>query len=764
MRVNKKGLIKKGIAVGLIAAMAVVNPMQTLSPINAGAAPATAKAAEEGADPYIAEIRLEVNEHADVAIQKLEEAGYETIGQDLNEKAGSFWNDLGDQSVIMGIKRTSDEKKAIRDMKTMNMLGKYSYTGLKERIENNKQKAKETYEKLKTSLAEYSKNYAKKDLGAQTAHDLLNMYREDDSDKLLGDMFLKELDEEQIMKLLAEGNLHILANVFKSLSYAVETPDEKGNTWIERLSNVTSYNAVVKQYAKALYGTENVIGEQKAEVEAVVEADLNDVATTLLSNWGETRRIFTSSEDSEEVVEGYDGEFEDVLELLDVAESASNVEAVAFAKSYSYGKKTVYDYFTVSTATFEKNIKNLYPLAYALSEGQRGMLELTDMGTLVQAALIRNTDGSSEINDIVEAAQGTIDETEVVSVYAGVDRSIYDDDAAMTSQATANMSADARSQEEAENQKLWLKGCAIATAILFTLSAGCALASKVSSYMGSSAKSAMNKLFESTGRFAIVDYNTYNEFERKSISGEAYSSRFATLGKVLVVVSIVSAVVTAVQYYRTLHNEYNKKQLPIPEVLVDFDVEGSSGRNVVYHAVKWNRNRDDGRADRGDLNGDAAREWLALYTTKDEAMGDPILADSIITKVGDDGVPADVGNSEYAPLTMFGLKTVQNLVDSRYSYNDEVGGIYLWYMKGDASAADELIDDTEEEADEDVSAEADEETGDAADAASGAAAETTGSHISGGSIVLFVTAGAVGGFIIGVIFMYFIRRKKTVTK
>ena len=62
--------------------------------------------------------------------------GYEVIDQDLNEKAGSFWNDLGDQAVFMGIKRTDDASKAIRDMKTMNMRGKYSFTDLKNYISN----------------------------------------------------------------------------------------------------------------------------------------------------------------------------------------------------------------------------------------------------------------------------------------------------------------------------------------------------------------------------------------------------------------------------------------------------------------------------------------------------------------------------------------------------------------------------------------------------------------------------------------------------
>ena len=67
-------------------------------------------------------------EIVDATKKILADDGYEIIDQDLNEDAGSFLNSLGDQAVYMGIKRTADEKKAIRDMKTMNMLGRYSYT------------------------------------------------------------------------------------------------------------------------------------------------------------------------------------------------------------------------------------------------------------------------------------------------------------------------------------------------------------------------------------------------------------------------------------------------------------------------------------------------------------------------------------------------------------------------------------------------------------------------------------------------------------
>ncbi len=64
MRANIKNNIKRGIAVGLIAIMAAVNPLQTLQPTGAGTgSPLAAKAAEVDKAPYIGEVRLAVDKN-----------------------------------------------------------------------------------------------------------------------------------------------------------------------------------------------------------------------------------------------------------------------------------------------------------------------------------------------------------------------------------------------------------------------------------------------------------------------------------------------------------------------------------------------------------------------------------------------------------------------------------------------------------------------------------------------------------------------------
>ena len=115
--------------------------------------------------------------------------------------------------------------------------------------------------------------------------------------------------------------------------------------------------------------------------------------------------------------------------------------AANYAKSIPYGKKTAYDLFTVSSSSFEKNIKNLYPLVYALSPGQRSLVEVASFTDLFQASLLRQVSKEDKDvkKDITETQTSIEKNIDVVSIYDGVDRAMYADNAAMTSKATAAM-------------------------------------------------------------------------------------------------------------------------------------------------------------------------------------------------------------------------------------------------------------------------------------------------------------------------------------
>ena len=753
MKAEVKGIIKKGIAVGLIALMACINPLQTLSPANGSdtqgqdltGQPTVASAAEKAA-PYVGEVRLAVDKKADKAKQILIDAGYEVIDQDLNEDAGSFWNDLGDQAVYMGIKRTDDENKAIREMKTMNMLGKYSYSDLRFAIRENTYRAGQLYDRLRGAINEYKENYEKGDYLAIKTHDLLNYIVEDDSGKKVGDLLLEKIPREDLLSMFVEGNEYLVSTITRGLILTSEQKSKRGDIWTERMSAVTSYNDIVKEYAREKYGKTSVIGDEKELVTRMIESDLNESATQILDKWDEIRNIFLNEDEMTERLEeaGEDGvEDEEIAEL---GEDIQNVAIVDYTKTVKYGKKTLYSFFTLPKSAFEKDITRLYPMVYALSDAQRALIPYMDYSMLLQSALTRM--GLREEKKNVEAQMDSFLKDAViqlseVSLYEGVDRAMYGDHAAATSEATANRQASSADASRFDWAKTRMYG--------FLLVAGAFLAVGIVGV----AACVYYALTDLPGKAGI--YDAWDYFG-KLLDWHAGSYGMAIFGMGFGLIFAGIAIATWFAYKNTTHNT---TQLSIPEVMVDFDVENDAGKYVTYHVAKWNKDRGDNgdRADRGDLNGEAAKEWLALYTTTDKTMGAPILADSIVTIVGSSSMPDAGGDGTYRPLTMFGRKSVQNLVDEAYSYNDGVDGIYLWYKKAvDVDKTDVIIDDTDED-DQDEKTEA---TSEEATAAPDAMPETTGSNIGGSSTVFIGLGCGVVGIIVGIFIGFFIRRKKQV--
>ena len=262
-----------------------------------------------------------------------------------------------------------------------------------------------------------------------------------------------------------------------------------------------------------------------------------------------------------------------------------------------------------------------------------------------------------------------------------------------------------------------------------------------------------------------------NQYKDKiKLSKEKANTSF-TRARIMLAISVIMAIVTTTLYIINKRESRNRQQLAIPTVIVDKDVESTVTGYVAYSCVLWNKDRNDdsGRDNRGDLNGDAGDQWLALYTTTDKAMGTPILADSIVAKTGKAGGENVPSGDGYEPLSMFGNESAQNLVDEQYSYNDSVNGIYVWYQK---EVSKDTIDDDTEDTEGEAVAEADdaslsEEDQATAEVVSRTAAEediadTTGSNIGDGNTILVGLGGGVVGIIAGIFIGFFIRRKKQV--
>lgn len=85
-----------------------------------------------------------------------------------------------------------------------------------------------------------------------------------------------------------------------------------------------------------------------------------------------------------------------------------------------------------------------------------------------------------------------------------------------------------------------------------------------------------------------------------------------------------------------------------------------------------------------DLNGFYAKQWNAMYVTKDYSAGKPLIATKINYRL--DNSKLDKG---YAPVHYFGEEVTFNL--NSHAYNDDAPAIYLSFKQSNAKKTAEKV-------------------------------------------------------------------------
>ena len=335
-----------------------------------------------------------------------------------------------------------------------------------------------------------------------------------------------------------------------------------------------------------------------------------------------------------------------------------------------YGEGTLLDYFLrpVEDVTGE-NISALYPLAAALSAGQKGALEAVTLLDLIQFVL--SSEGYQSASGIIDEALG---ELETTSIYIGVDRSVFSGGTALTQDAL-------RKDPEAVLD-FWGWRDATADAFtrkfrifnLFTLT--------LSGISGIAFLVLGLKQHAFAGTVGTMDdMRDYLNAAENNIFG----AKMAGVVFGLAMFWLLS------DYIGDLASYYSVKFKQIPQHLINerdvYETDADGNRTVkinryaFYDAVECNRTEESKNwgmlKSYGDLNGDVGRQWIALYTTKNPDLGEPILAASLKTVVGSTDLPAGYEEG----LKLSGAKAFLNLTDDHYTYNNETGGIYLYWQR-----------------------------------------------------------------------------------
>ena len=417
-----------------------------------------AKAAET-TGKYISDVRVS---HKSSKAEAEQELGpdYTVLDKDFNDgMSGHAW---------IGYSTTDNADFAITDMKVMGMDGRYSESDFQTLLDNHKQTIEDQMDIVIPAIIEYAKNY---DAGMKTASavcNLLNMFYEDDSEKNMGDLLLEmgrafsknkgdSKTRDTLKKIFVEGNNSVIVAIENLLLKAGDTQLVKNGSWLTRMSllgpnglydiykNLNSgrsrssiNNEIAKEYgddAKALLDEMSGLREiiKEAEESTVAQnADDESAVDEMISEVTEAEDPdvpFDAGED--EIADAVCQEAENATNAMDLSFQISNYAIVELLKHTPYGNtKTMYDFFT------NENIKksDLYTMAYVLSDGQKNIVNDVGVFPLFESALSEFTEENpSELEELPDLGVG------ILSVYGGVDRSVFDGDTAITSETLKNM-------------------------------------------------------------------------------------------------------------------------------------------------------------------------------------------------------------------------------------------------------------------------------------------------------------------------------------
>ena len=436
----------------------------------AALAPAQVMAAANGNGTlYVSDVKVGMGETSQEAAAELLADGYTILTEsgeyaDLNEDAGTnsgMKSGPTQKIVYLGYKTTTDPKEAITDLAVMNMNGGYDveeYNVLMAKHMDGE--IKPFVDRFIAALEEYRANYKKADntIGHKRAdyyRQMLNMLTDDDTgDQPLGDLLLNKTkyemgddaynklsDEEKknhadILTILMQGNGRAVLLLETLISKSTDSGDD---TWLDRFLSTSTDDL------KAQIKKDNPNLTTDADIVAEMDKTYNDTAKAIFEKWDVFHQAIVAYDDTVNELENTDlteaeslvkeaesidtenMSKEDAQTVAEVIENntdavttvlkAEDVTVVEYLDTIEYGDGTLLEFFDRDQSELAgENIRELYPIAATLSEGQLAGLEFLSITDLFSMAIITE-DGFKSLD---------IDDMEPASVYQDVDRAIYE--------------------------------------------------------------------------------------------------------------------------------------------------------------------------------------------------------------------------------------------------------------------------------------------------------------------------------------------------
>ena len=668
--------------------------------------PMNTVAAADNNGKYVSEVYVAYGKDADAAKKVLNDKGFTPVDGNLNDGGKTY--------AMLGYKTTNDIRDSITDLAVMNMNGGYSVEDYKTFLKNQKTQVAEFLTEFMAVIKEYRQNLKNGKARAVFAHDLLNNYTEDDTGIKMGDLLNSETLQDKIgitesveapnpenlpnlITILMQGNTQVVKSIEVLLSTATDTAD---NSWIDRFAAL-DYDTLLDQVederpelnteSKRKQYLDNLYGEAAAELgkaSVKLRDKLNDYAAMRLSLEDVTE---------EELKENFGdakNDYEAVLrtqEWLDIAaiyENLNNYEGGNFAKG------ELLEFFLEENDPDDEEI--FYPMAAALSEGQRCGMPFIGFETLLQFAFASDENWKQ----IVRENQSELGSFDDVSVYAEIDRGIYADDGsvALTDKAqrektvgSVGTNGNQKSHEDALTSIVKLSWATTAFAAIASLVSIGAAYVKVRNY--AYAGSEIGWLQENLDDIFKLDQASLEEMAVIPMYAEnvsqVYSARLAIyISKILVITTAFLAVASAVLTVIDMLRDNSVEQLPIPKYLVDNYTDADGGSYTLnYKAVECNREDYFGedytkqKGSSADLLADEGTQWLALYASKNSKAGNgrPLIPYFAVQKISDAPTGFDTN------IHLFGEKGAVNIVGNAFKLYS--AGSSLWQsFAGDYAA------------------------------------------------------------------------------
>ena len=483
--------------------------------------PITAFAAKQ--ETYIKEIRISTASTAEEAKQWLLDNDYIVVDADLNQKTGK-------DCVYIGYKTTTNPDEAITDLSLMQMDGGYSFAEYEALLENKTKEINNMLDSLEHALAEARANLAAGKKTAQGAREVLNFFKEDDSGMLLGDFLLgQETSREDLVKIFLQSSGDVATIIYSTLALACTDNGEDTN-WLAKLKDVDIYG----DYDPVLYSD---------ATDALFDSFVN-IHDMVVTYENEYKGIADQIANNSEYADYTDEEIEDLLPDS-YAEYTLIYETLA---NYQYGGKPLLDFFMKDPDEIDAD--ELYPVVSALSAGQREIIKFVGLMPLISFAQSDETT-AAEFVEAIKGSRALFGSVQTVSVYYGVDRSLFEDGGVALTTASLRKSA-------STGDNSWFSGDNIDPVLSTSLHivAGSCTAIGVGAAIGAKfAKKAATATYETVLKTQIAKFpqtlaNLENLIQREAVS-------LATT------ISHSSKPVTAGEMYETALQQVIQKRSPI---------------------------------------------------------------------------------------------------------------------------------------------------------------------------------------------------------